>query len=414
MDDSRGTKAVHISSRLMTASYGAQFVDEEDIDAVCAVLRGTNLTCGTLVDQFEEKLANIVKARYAITCSNGTTALHLASIVAGIKPGDYVIVPSITFLATANAPRTCGANILFCDVDPNSGLIEESHVIDAIKRSPQKPVALYPVDLAGQPACTAAIRKLCQEYDIKIIEDACHALGTTFVADNLKSAVGDNAYADLTIFSFHPVKNITTGEGGAVTTNDSILYEKMKCLRSHGMIRGSRHFNNVDLAFDDAHTINPWYYEMQEIGYNYRLTDIQAALGISQLNKLENFKGIRRSLKSAYDQILEPYKECIAPIRAVQNADPCWHLYTVLIDFEKLGVSRAFIMKALSERKIGSQVHYIPVHLQPYYSQHGFASELPGAMSYYAKTLSLPLHVHLNTEDIKYITRNLLEVLGLQ
>lgn len=398
----------------VTNLYGSHFIDEDDITAVCDVLRSSNLTCGSAVDKFEQKLASTVNANYAVSCSNGTTALHLASVAAGVRPGDYVIVPSLTFLATANAPRFCGANVLFCDVDPDNGLITAATLLDSLKRAPQRPVAVYIVDLAGQPSCSAEIHAICQANSMKIIQDASHSLGTTFIANGQISTVGDNKFADFSIFSFHPVKNITTGEGGAITTNDELMYVKLKQLRSHGMLREKHYFVNKDLAFDVDQEHNPWYYEMQQIGYNYRLTDIQAALGLSQLNKLFAFKKIRHDLKQYYDQALAPYAEYIKPIKMIAEANPCWHLCSVLIDFDALKISRAVVMRGLSNKGIGSQVHYIPIHLQPYYKQENSELKLPGTLAYYAKTLSLPLHAHLKIEHVDYIITSLLEILGIK
>ncbi len=414
MDVHRRVKKMHSSLISPTKTYGAHSVDEDDILAVTEVLRGSNLTCGKYVDQFEEDLAKSVNANYAVASSNGTTALHMASIVAGIKPDDYVIVPTLTFLATANAPKYCGANIIFCDVDPENGLLTQNTVLEAIKRSPKKPVALYPVDLAGQPSSSVQIKELCERNGIKIIQDSCHSLGTSYFSEGAEQIIGNNKYSDFTVFSFHPVKNITTGEGGAITTNDEENYIKLKALRSHGMVRDPGIFNNNDLGFNSKHLPNPWYYEMQQLGFNYRLTDIQAALGISQLNKLKKFKEIRKKLKFIYDKALSPYYSMINPINIVPGAEPCWHLYTVLIDFQKLMKDRADVMRALSEKGIGTQVHYIPVHLQPYYKKNSPSPELEGALAYYSKTLSLPLHVHLTETDIHNIVQTVVEILNLK
>lgn len=414
MDNNRRFKKMPSFVSLKTNSYGAHCIDEEDIVAVSNVLRGPNLTCGDFIEQFEKELAHLVQSKYVVVCSNGTTALHLASLVAGVKPDDYVIVPTITFLATANAPKYCGANIIFCDVDSLTGLVTEDTVREAIQRAPKKPLAFYPVDLAGQPSCSFSIRRLCEEYGIKIIQDSAHSLGTTAVSENSKWAIGSNKYSDFTTFSFHPVKNITTGEGGAITTNDEVDYKKLKVLRSHGMLRDADLFLDHHLGFDSNHQKNPWYYEMQHMGYNYRMTDIQAALGLSQLKKIQKFKNTRRELKSAYDKALMPYDGIINPIKSIPNADPFWHLYSVLIDFKKVKKQRSDVMHRLAEKGIGTQVHYIPVHLQPYYKKLSPSPVLDGSMAYYSKTLSLPLHSHLNENDVKYVVESLTEVLGIK
>lgn len=405
---------MHRNLNSLIRTYGSHYIDEKDILAVTEVLRGSHLTCGRFVEQFERDLAVYCNSRYAISCSNGTTALHLASAVAGIGPDDCVIVPAITFVATANAPHYCGAKIIFCDVDPTNGIATLENLKASIATSPKKPSAFFPVDLAGQPSTTYDIKTFCQQYGIKIIQDACHSLGSTFFSDNEEVSVGSNCYSDFTTFSFHPVKNITTGEGGAILTNDEEACHRIKTLRSHGMLRDSFHFIQKELAFDNKKQANPWYYEMHEVGYNYRLTDIQAALGISQLNKLTLFKRKRQELKELYDKSFSLYAPFLKPVKIIPQTSSCWHLYSLLIDFSSLKKERAEVMGKLLERGIGTQVHYIPVHLQPYYRAQYPHLKLEGAEEYYSKTLSLPLHMHLTEEDIAYISNNLLEVLNLK
>lgn len=414
MDNRRKFKEMHQNLNSGIGAYGSHYIDENDMQAVIEVLKGSHLTCGRFVDQFETDLAAYVGSRYAISCSNGTTALHLASLVAGIQSGEYVIVPAVTFLATANAPHYCGANVIFCDVDPKNGVVTIEALKESIARSPKKPVAFFPVDLAGQPSTNYDIKTFCDQHGIKIIQDACHSLGSTFFADKEELAVGSNYYSDFTVFSFHPVKNITTGEGGAILTNDEDAYRRLKSLRSHGMLRDSSCFAQNDLAFDNKKRANPWYYEMQEVGFNYRLTDIHAALGISQLKKLSQFKKMRQKLRRLYDQAIISYSPLIMPIQAISQSDPCWHLYSVLIDFKSLKKERADVMRLLLERGVGTQVHYIPVHLQPYYRTQNHLLRLEGAEEYYSKTLSLPFHIHLTEEDITYVTDSLVEILNLK
>lgn len=395
--------------KTVTQAYGAHCIDEDDITEVCHVLRENNLTCGDYVARFEESLCKLTQAKYAVVCSNGTSALHLATTVLGVKESDYVIVPSITFVATANAPRYCGANIIFSDVDPDNGLISVSALKDAIKRSPRKPVAVYPVDLAGQPSCTEEFKSVCDDYEIKIIQDSSHALGTTFKANGNHYPIGCNKFSDCSTFSLHAVKNITSGEGGLITTNDKKAYEKLLTLRSHSMLRNPKYFLNRELGFDCNNQPNPWYYEMQELGFNYRLTDIQAALGLSQIKKIEKFKKIRKKLKETYDEALAPYDKIIRPIKEVESSDPFWHLYVVLINYDN--INRADLMRRLSDMGIGTQVHYIPIHLQPYYHQLNKNLRLDGALDYYSKTLSLPLHVHLSESDVHHVVNAILNIL---
>ena len=333
-------------------TYGCHDITEEDIQAVVKVLKGEQLTGGQTVPDFEERVTQIVGARYAVACSNGTTALHLASQAAGLKPGDFVIVPSMTFVATANAARYCGTEVIFSDVSPENGLMEPKHFEEALERCPKTPVAVYPVHLTGQPVNLLEIKKIADQYKIKIIEDGCHAFGTDYQDHNGIHTIGDGYYSDFMAFSFHPVKNIATGEGGLITTNNHDHYEVMKCLRSHGIIREPHLFQRKEAACDQNGHGNPWYYEMIDIGYNYRLTDIQAALGISQLTRLSIFKEHRSNLKKAYDTLLAPYHEYVRPIKAVPNANPCWHLFSILIDFHALNISRSEVMNALSARGI--------------------------------------------------------------
>lgn len=395
-------------------NYGSHYIDENDIKAVIDILNGSHLTCGGAVEKFESSLSTYVGGRYAVSCSNGTTALHLASIAAGIQANDCVIVPAITFVATANAPHYCGAKIIFCDVDPENGIATLENLKASVARSPEKPVAFFPVDLGGQPSTNIDIKNFCKENDIKIIQDACHSLGSSVYKNDEIIPVGSNCYSDFTIFSFHPVKNITTGEGGAVLTNSEEMYQKLKTMRSHGLFRDPQSFLNSHLAFDSNKIPNPWYYEMQDVGFNYRLTDIQAALGISQLTKLAQFKTKRKILREFYEQTLKPYAPIIKSVKIVSETNPCWHLYSILIDFKALNLERSVVMRELQEKGIGTQVHYIPVNLQPYYRAQYPNLSLKGAEDYYAKTLSLPLHVHLNEEDITYITNNLIQILKLK
>ncbi len=396
------------------STYGCQAVDEDDIQAVVAALRGQLLTGGPAVRAFESALEQFTGAPHAVSCGNCTQALHLAAHVLGVKAGTSVIVPSITFLATANMPRLLGADIVFSDVDPDSGLMRPSDLENALRRCPSKPVAVLPVHLAGQVVDMKSISDIASEHGLKIIEDAAHALGTTYQVDKKTYRVGDCAFSDATVFSFHPVKHITTGEGGAVLTKDRGLGEKIIQLRSHGMVREAANFIARDKAFDENGQVNPWYYEMPEFGYNYRLTDIQAALGMSQLKKLPRFISRRAQVKAYYDQLLAPYTNSIRPLKVMPGCTPAWHLYPVLIDFHALGKTRASVMNALAERKIGTQVHYIPVHEQAYYRSLNPDLKLPGADEYYARTLTLPLHVHMEKNHVEHAVQTLAEILGVR
>lgn len=395
------------------STYGRQSLDEDDIQAVVTALRGQYLTGGPAIRGFEEALERYTGAPFAISCGNCTQALHLAAHALGVGSGTSVIVPSVTFLATANMPRMLGADIVFSDVDPDNGLMRPQDLEEALKRCVSKPVAVMPVHLAGQIVDIKAIHDIARQDGLKILEDAAHAVGTTYVVDGKTHHVGDCAYSDATAFSFHPVKHITSGEGGAVLVKDKTLAERIIQLRSHGMVRNPDEFKRKDKGFDENGVVNPWYYEMPEFGYNYRLTDIQAALAMSQLKKLPSFVAKRARLKARYDQLLAPYANRVKPLKIVPDCSPAWHLYTVLIDFKALGKTRAAVMKALAKKGIGTQVHYIPVHEQPYYRAKNPDLHLPGADEYYARTLTLPLHVQMEESHVERAVQTLTEILGV-
>ncbi|GJL84796.1 MAG: UDP-4-amino-4,6-dideoxy-N-acetyl-beta-L-altrosami ne transaminase [Micavibrio sp.] len=376
--------------------YGRQSIDEDDIAAVVEVLRGDFLTTGPKIQEFEEALCGTTGSDYAVACSNGTTALHLAGLALDLQEGDSVIVPSLTFLATANAVRHCGAEIVFADVNPETGLMEVQHLEEALSRCEnQKAKAVFPVHLTGQCVDLKAMKAFTKERGIKIVADSCHALGGVY---NDKS-VGACEYEDLSTFSFHPVKTIAMGEGGAVTTNSLDYADKMRRLRNHGMVKNEAQ--------------GPWAYEMQELGHNYRVTDIQCALGISQLKKLERFVARRRELVALYDNLLPPLAQVVLPPEKVNCCDPAWHLYAVRIDFEQTGMARAQLMTQLADEGVGTQVHYIPVHTQPYYKKRYGDVVLPGATHYYGHTLSLPLYPSMKDSDVSFVVEQLKKAIGV-
>ncbi len=386
--------------------YGAHLIDDDDCRAVVEVLKSDRLTCGPMVDTFEKSICDLTGARYSVSCANGTAGLHLASLAIGLELGEKVIVPTITFLATANAPRWCGADIIFSDVDDATGLMTPQYFEEAIVRAGSKVKAVFPVHIAGHVCDMEGIYTIAKRHGILVVEDACHALGTLYQGQQ----VGGGQFSDMTMFSFHPVKNAAMGEGGVVTTNDYNLFQKMVHLRGHGMERDCSLFTNKDIAFDENGVANPWYYEMQEIGLNYRLTDIQCALGISQLKKLEFFKAKRKELRTLYCEKLSPFFELIKPMTIAENSDPCWHIFVVYIDFDKLSMSKADIIRELYSRNIGAQVHYTPVHMQPYYRRLG-QPQLSSAMNYYRKALTLPLHVNMTQDDVANVVDNLIDIL---
>jgi UDP-4-amino-4,6-dideoxy-N-acetyl-beta-L-altrosamine transaminase len=381
--------------------YGRHLIDQNDIDAVVKVLQGGWLTCGPVVERFEQRLAEVVSAKHVISCSNGTTALHLAMVALGVKSGDVVLVPTITFLASANAARYVDADVVFVDVDPTTGLMNAETLEVAILKHKDKPLkAVVNVHLAGQCEDLDSIHRVAKKYNLLIIEDAAHAIGTIYIDKNGKQqAIGSNAFSDITTFSFHPVKTIAMGEGGAVTTNDPEIANKLRLLRSHGMIRDSSQWHGNESG--------PWYYEMQELGFNYRISDINCALGFSQLEKLEEFKKERAQIISFYDESFSN-SNYVTPAKKLKGSDTAWHLCIVFIDFEKTTETRAEVMKRLRNNGIGTQVHYVPVHTQPYYKKRYGNQSLPGAESYYKSCLSLPLYVGLRLEDQRKIINALL------
>ena len=394
--------------------YGRHCVEEDDVAAVAEVLRGGTLTTGPVVAAFEHALAAVVSAPAAVACANGTAALHLAAMSVDLGPGDAAVVPAITFLATANAIRLTGAEVVFADVDPDTGLMGADHMAAALERAGAARIrAAFPVHLAGQPAPMEEIAELADEHGITIVEDACHAIGSTNTTrGGVAAPVGQADHGGLAVFSFHPVKTIAMGEGGAVTGENQALLERVRLLRNHGMTREPASFTEHDLAFDAGGAVNPWHYEMGVPGLNYRASDIHCALGLSQLAKLARFSERRRALVAAYDARIAALAPLVRPLSRRAGCAPVWHLYVVLIDFAAAGVSRRLVMEALHAEGIGSQVHYIPVNRQPYYRQRYGGHELPGATAYFERCLSLPLYPAMEDSDVDRVVRALARSLG--
>jgi UDP-4-amino-4,6-dideoxy-N-acetyl-beta-L-altrosamine transaminase len=383
--------------------YSRQSIEADDIDAVRAALTADLLTTGPLVPAYERRFAEATGAAHVVACNSGTAALHLAVLALDLGPGAAAIVPSITFLATANVVRMTGAEVMFADVDPDTGLMTAATLQDAIADAQRKGMsvkAALPVHLGGQVCDMESLGAVADRAGIALVEDACHALG-------LKQ-VGAARYSRAACFSTHPVKAIATGEGGLVTTSDGVMAARMRLLRSHGMIHDPAAFENRDLAFDDGRA-NPWYYEMHEIGWNYRLPDLLCALGISQLDKLERFHRRRAEIAAMYDRALAGLAPtvCSVPHDGRPNG---WHLYPILVDFERLKLSRRHFMKMLRERGIGTQVHYIPVHTQPYYRRRYGALCLPGADRYYARCISIPIYPAMSDADVSRVVAGLTKI----
>lgn len=379
--------------------YGRQTIEDDDIAAVAEALRGDFLTTGPTVEAFETAFARKVGASHAVAVSNGTATLHLAMLALGIGEGDTCIVPSVTFLATANCARYVGAEVVFADVDPGSGLMTPETLDDALKRAAGRRVkAILPVHLRGDVCDLPALKALADAAGAVLVEDAPHALGSIATFDGAPHPVGDGAYSSFASFSFHPVKTLATGEGGMLTTNDATLAERARLLRSHGMVRPA-----------DG---DPWWYEMPELGFNYRIPDVLCALGLSQLNKLDRFVARRRALTALYARLLPERAPKARLATSPAYSDAALHLLTVLIDFEGLGLTRRAVVEALKAKGVGTQVHYIPVHRQPYYVNRQGLSDLPGADAWYARCLTLPLFPAMTDGDVERVIDALAEVLG--
>jgi UDP-4-amino-4,6-dideoxy-N-acetyl-beta-L-altrosamine transaminase len=408
----RALRAVEPARDNAFLPYGRQVIEDDDIAAVADAMRGDLLTTGPYVARFESALAKTVGAKHAIVCANGTAALHMAARALNLGPGTKVIVPAITFLATASAPHMNGAEIVFADVDPETGLMRPQDLQAAIARAGRAD-AVFNVHLNGQCGAVEEIAQIARSHDMKIVDDACHAIGTGYVSnDGSVTQIGSNAFCDLSVFSFHPVKAIAMGEGGAVTANDPELAKRLVLARNHGMTRDPADFRNAQDAFDESGAPNPWYYELVEPEFNWRANDMQCALGLSQLMKLGRFVARRRAIAAAYDLLLAPLAPLVRPLARTRPCLPAWHLYVARIDFERAGISRGRFMRALAERGIGSQVHYFPVHRQPYYAKRTGGLELPGAERYYARALSLPLFASMTEADAGRVVRALAAILG--
>jgi UDP-4-amino-4,6-dideoxy-N-acetyl-beta-L-altrosamine transaminase len=392
--------------------YGRQCIEDDDVEAVTAVLRSEYLTTGPAINAFEEELCRHVGAAHAAVCSSGTAALHLAVLALDLSPGDVAIVPSMTFAATANAVRYVGGEVVFADVDPNTGLMRARDFEEALARTGSRKVkAVLPVLFAGQGTDAAAIAEIAAAHGISVIEDASHAISARYCHRGTEFSVGACGHSQATIFSFHPVKTVAMGEGGAITTNDKAFADKLYRLRSHGIERDPTQFRYPDAASDASGQINPWYYELVDLGFNYRATDIHCALGLSQLAKVERFVQRRAALVARYDRLIGAMP-AVRPLERVANFVPAWHLYVVLIDFAQLGRSRASVMNKMRAQGIGTQVHYIPLHCQPYYRTRYGEMSLPGSERYYAQALSLPLYPQLSESDQDRVVAALAEALN--
>lgn len=385
-------------------NYGRHKIDQADIDAVVEVLRSDFLTTGPLVENFELALANYFGNGNFVVCNNGTSALFLAAKVLGVSENDVVIVPSQTFLATASAPHMLGAEVVFSDVDPDTGLMTPEDLLKAIQlaknRYPTKRLkAVFVVHLNGQVAYMPDLWKIAKASGCTLIEDACHAIGasTCFGLNATKTKVGKCEFSDAATFSFHPVKNITTGEGGAVAFRERKHAISGMLFRNHGL-------SKQDLGSIDASLVPTfsWSYTFTEPSLNFRLPDILCALGISQLQKLQNWVDKRAELREIYKSLIGD-SGVVKLVECKEWCEPAWHLLAAKVDFEKLGKSRVEVFEYLNERNIFPQVHYQPVHLQPYWINRYGRDELPNSLEYYKKIMSLPLFIDMTEADVKNV-----------
>lgn len=383
--------------------YGKQNITDEDIDAVVKTLRADFLTQGPMIAQFEKAFAEYIGSDYAVAVSNGTAALHLSAMALNVKPGQKVITTPITFAASANCVRYCGGEVVFADIDPETYLIDFNSVEKLLSASPKGTYAgIIPVDLSGRAVDLEKFRMLADQHNLWILEDACHAPGGFFIDRNgKKQNCGNGKFAELAIFSFHPVKHIACGEGGMITTNSKDLYDRLLILRTHGITRDKESFDNSAVwaagnASEEVTDFPAWYMEMQELGYNYRLTDFQAALGTSQLKRADAGLKRRREIAERYSKAFQGHEWINGQSGSVEGH--AYHLYVIETE------NRLGLYNFLRTKEIFPQVHYIPAHLMPYYKAQGYSiGDFPNAEKYYSRCLSLPMYPTLTNEQQEYV-----------
>ncbi len=382
--------------------YGRQWITEADIKAVTDVLRSDWLTQGPAIERFERKVAEYCGAKHTVAVSSATAALHIGALSLGLGPGDRLWTSPNTFVASANCARYCGAEVDFVDIDPrtyNLSIAKLTAKLEQAAKEGKLPKVVVPVDFAGQSCELDKLKPLADKYGFAIMQDASHAIGARYHGQ----PTGDGRFSDLTIFSFHPVKIITTGEGGMVVTNRTDLYEKLIRLRTHGITRDPK------LLTQESH--GGWYYEQLELGYNYRITDLQAALGASQMERLEEFVTRRRALADRYSELLKSFPLTLPHQHPDTNSS--WHLYVIRLQLDRIQKSHRQVFEELRANGIGVQLHYIPVHTQPYYRELGFKSgDFPEAEKYYGEAISLPMFAAMTDADQDRVVETLKQILG--
>ena len=375
----------------MSIPYGRQTIEDDDIQAVIDVLKSDYLTTGPKIAEFEKLVCEYTNTKYAVAISNGTAALHAACFAAGIGPGDEVITTPITFAASANCVLYCGGTPVFADIDPNTYNID---VDDVRRKITEKTKAIIPVHLAGQPCDMDAIHELAKENNLIVIEDGAHALGSVYKGQKI------GGLSDMTTFSFHPVKPITTGEGGMIMTNNEELYKRLVLFRSHGITRDEEFMTSNE---------GPWFYQQLFLGFNYRITDIQCALGVSQMKKLDKYLQRRREIAARYNEAFASVDNIVTPYQS-DESNSGWHLYIIQVK----GKNRKDVFEALREKGIGVNVHYIPVYYHPYYREHGYENtKCPIAEEVYEHIISLPIFPGLTDEEQDYVIEQVLDAVRM-
>ena len=383
--------------------YGRQDITQADVDAVVAVLRSDHLTQGPVVPAFEKAVADYCGVQYSVAVNSATSALHVACLALSVGKGDIVWTTTISFVASANCALYCGATVDFIDIDPRTYNLSTEHLAEKLalaEKIGKLPKVVIPVHLCGQPCDMAGIHALSQRYGFKIIEDASHAIGGEYKGE----PIGNCRYSDITIFSFHPVKIITTAEGGMALTNSAELTNRMALFRSHGITR-----NPTQMTYESD---GPWYYQQIELGYNYRMTDMQAALGVSQMMRLTDYVKRRHDIAQRYNKLLADLPLTLP----WQHPDShsAYHLYVIRLQLGKINATHRKVFEYLQAKEIMVNLHYIPVHTQPYYMRMGFGGgEFPAAENYYQEAISIPMHVNLTDEDLKYVAQCLQEAIQL-
>jgi len=400
--------------------YGHQWIDDSDIKEVVKVLKSDFITQGPKVEKFENLISQYTRAKYCVAVSSGTAALHLASLAIGIKHNDEVITSPLSFIATSNCIIYAGGFPKFVDINNESFNIDPLQIKNYLENQRKNVVkGIIPVHFAGLPCEIEIISKIAKKYNLFIIEDACHAFGAEWKDSSGKwQKVGSCSHSDMTVFSFHPVKHITTGEGGAITTNNIELYKKLLSLRNHGIIKNPEEYINIASAYSKSPIsndkfLNTWYYEMQNLGFNYRITDFQCVLGISQLKKINKFIEARQNISKNYTKILKNL-DTLKFQKKYPQFKNAYHLFILLIDFEKQKISKPQFIDLLRKKGIGTQVHYIPIYRHPFYqkilniSPKGF----PNAENYYKQAISIPIYASLLLKDSDYIAKNIKIILS--